>query len=123
MKMRKLHQLFNVHALTAAALFNKQQQLHDNSMSSELRCNCSNYFPHKEHTNEVLPLCVSARLATQVRIMNKTTTQPKAKRVQAESSAPKLVRLDRNDQQARSYSSGSLSLNLYESVTQNAAKR
>jgi hypothetical protein len=54
--MRKLHLLFNVHALTAAALFNKQQQLHENSMSSELHCNCSNYFPQKESD-----FCVAAR--------------------------------------------------------------
>jgi hypothetical protein len=44
-KVRKLHKLLSAHAFTAAALFNKQQQLHDNSTSSELRRNCRNYFP------------------------------------------------------------------------------
>jgi hypothetical protein len=59
-KMRKSHLLFSAYAFAAAALFNKQQQLHKNSMSSELRQNCCNYFPHKEHTNHILPQCVSS---------------------------------------------------------------
>jgi hypothetical protein len=46
--MRKSHQLFICLCITAAALFNKQQQLHKNSMSSELLLNCCNYFPHKQ---------------------------------------------------------------------------
>ena len=46
--MLKLHLLFICSCITAAALFNKQQQLHENSRSSELRLNCCNYFPHKE---------------------------------------------------------------------------
>jgi hypothetical protein len=35
-QLQKVQKLLSAHAIAAAALFNKQQQLHDNSTSTEL---------------------------------------------------------------------------------------